>query len=167
MTDIDRLFTTHAPSLYRYLVRLTGDSDLAADGVQNTFVRLIEQRTDGDIERAWLFKVATTVVLEELRTDARRIRLLRAKPERSPVGDATLDPLERVEAAERHDLAVRALAGLSEKERSAMLMREEGFSHKEIAHALGTTTGSVGTLIARALLKFAEAFNASPAGGPE
>jgi DNA-directed RNA polymerase specialized sigma24 family protein len=36
-------------------------------------------------------------------------------------------------------------------------MREEGFSHKEIADAVGTTTGSVGTLIARALLKFADA----------
>jgi DNA-directed RNA polymerase specialized sigma24 family protein len=52
---------------------------------------------------------------------------------------------------------VRALDALSDKERTAVLMREEGFSHKEIADAVGTTTGSVGTLIARALLKFADA----------
>ena len=31
------------------------------------------------------------------------------------------------------------------------------FQAKEIADAVGTTTGSVGTLIARALLKFADA----------
>jgi DNA-directed RNA polymerase specialized sigma24 family protein len=32
-------------------------------------------------------------------------------------------------------------------------MREEGFSHREIAEAVGTTTGSVGTMFARALTK--------------
>jgi DNA-directed RNA polymerase specialized sigma24 family protein len=35
-------------------------------------------------------------------------------------------------------------------------MREEGFTHREIAEAVGTTTGSVGTLIARALDRLAE-----------
>ena len=49
-----------------------------------------------------------------------------------------------------------ALATLSEKERVLLLMREEGFKHREIAAAIGTTTGSVGTLIARALAKLAE-----------
>jgi DNA-directed RNA polymerase specialized sigma24 family protein len=34
-------------------------------------------------------------------------------------------------------------------------MREEGFAHHEIADAVGTTTGSVGTMIARALNKLA------------
>jgi DNA-directed RNA polymerase specialized sigma24 family protein len=44
---------------------------------------------------------------------------------------------------------------LGEKERTVLLMREEGFSHREIADAVGTTTGSVGTMIARALDKLA------------
>ena len=48
-----------------------------------------------------------------------------------------------------------ALAKLSEKERTTLLMREEGFSHQEIAAAVGTTTKSVGTLIARSLDKLA------------
>jgi DNA-directed RNA polymerase specialized sigma24 family protein len=49
-----------------------------------------------------------------------------------------------------------ALAALSAKERTVLLMREEGFAHREIAQAVGTTTGSVGTMIARALDKLAE-----------
>jgi DNA-directed RNA polymerase specialized sigma24 family protein len=36
-------------------------------------------------------------------------------------------------------------------------MREEGFSHREIAQAVGTTTGSVGTMVARALDKLSAA----------
>ena len=49
-----------------------------------------------------------------------------------------------------------ALATLSDKERAVLLMREEGFTHREIAEAVGTTTGSVGTMIARALDKLAQ-----------
>lgn len=63
-----------------------------------------------------------------------------------------VDALEREEARER---VRRALAALSEKERLLLLMREEGFKHREIAAAVGTTTASVGTLIARALVKLA------------
>ena len=48
-----------------------------------------------------------------------------------------------------------ALARLKDKERIAVLMREEGFSHREIADAVGTTTGSVGTLLARTLERLA------------
>ena len=62
------------------------------------------------------------------------------------------DALVREEARER---VRRALAALSEKERLLLLMREEGFKHREIAEAVGTTTASVGTLIARALVKLA------------
>ena len=157
MHDAERLFTTHAPALYRYLVRLTGDTDLAADCVQDTFVRVLDRRTSSDIERAWLFRVATNAAFEASRTSSRRARILRGGGERAPIGDAPPSPLEHVEAVERHERALRALATLNDKERSAVLMREEGFSHREIAEAVGTTTGSVGTLIARALLKFADA----------
>lgn len=157
MHDAERLFTDHAPALYRYLVRLTGDADLAADCVQDTFVRLLERGGNRVIERAWLFTVATNVALESRRTASRRARLLDRAGDRGLVGDAQPTPIEHVEALERHAQAVRALGVLSDKERTAVLMREEGFSHKEIAEAVGTTAGSVGTLIARALLKFAEA----------
>ena len=162
MHDAERLFNDHAPALYRYLVRFTGDADLAADCVQDTFVRLLERGGNRAIERAWLFTVATNLALESRRTSSRRARLLDNAGDRGPVGDPQLSPLEYVEALERHARAVRALGALSDKERTAVLMREEGFSHREIAEAVGTTTASVGTLIARALLKFADVIGGSP-----
>ena len=77
------------------------------------------------------------------------------------MGNAGLlaDPPEVIDTVERAEARARvrsALATLSEKERVLLLMREEGFKHREIAAAIGTTTGSVGTLIARALAKLAE-----------
>jgi RNA polymerase sigma factor (sigma-70 family) len=155
MSDVARLFEEHHQSLYRYLVRFTGDPDAAADAAQEAFVRLVERPPAGPVQRAWLFKVATNVVLEGARTRARRRRLLGAAPGRAPMADPPRDPHELVEATDRRAVVRQGLASLGEKERTALLMREEGFSHREIAEAVGTTTGSVGTLIARALNRLA------------
>ena len=48
-----------------------------------------------------------------------------------------------------------ALEALSHRERSAVLLRHEGYAQREIAEILGTTTGTIGTLTARALRKLA------------
>jgi RNA polymerase sigma-70 factor (ECF subfamily) len=168
MTDVARLFEEHHQSLYRYLVRFAGDPDVAADAAQEAFVRLVERPPPGPVERAWLFKVATNVVMESARTRARRVRLLDASPERAPMADPPRDPHDLVEAGDRRRVVTEALASLGEKERTALLMREEGFSHREIADAVGTTTGSVGTLIARALNRLARelVLDGSSAEGP-
>lgn len=156
MPDVGRLFDEHHQSLYRYLVRFSGDADLAADAVQEAFLRLVERPPpDGAGARAWLFKVATNVVLESARTRSRRIRLLAASAARAPVADEPRGPYDLVEAEDQRRLVAEALAALPQKERTALLMREEGFSHREIAEAVGTTTGSVGTLVARALTRLA------------
>src|ERR1043166_2818674 len=157
MDDIARFYDENAQPLFRYLVRLTGDGDLANDAVQSAFMRLIERGSTRGVQRAWLYTVATRSALEELRADGRHRRLLERSPGRAPVADSSRDAQDAVEADERARRSSEALMTLSEKERSALLMREEGFSQREIAESVGTTTGSVGTLIARALLKFAAA----------
>ncbi len=155
---VARLFAAHHAPLVRYLTRLTGDPDQAADAAQEAFVRLIDRPpADASEPRAWLFAVATNVVREGGRTRARRERLLAGAPERAPMADAPGDAHARVEAGDARAAVRAALAALSPKERTALLMREEGFAHREIAQALGTTTGSVGTLLARALAKLADA----------
>jgi RNA polymerase sigma factor (sigma-70 family) len=161
MDDIERCFDEHAQSLFRYLVRLTGDADIAHDAVQNAFMRLVERGSAQGVERAWLYTVATNSALAELRSSSLHRSLLATKPGRAPIADPSPDPHDAAESGDRAMRARAALMMLSEKERSALLMREEGFSHREIADSLGTTTGSIGTLLARALIKFSEAL---PAG---
>ncbi len=154
--DVAALFAAHHAPLLRYLTRLTGDRDRAADAAQEAFVRLIDRPpADASEPRAWLFTVATNVVREGGRTRARRERLLADAPGRAPLADAPGDAHALLEAGDRRAAVRAALGALSDKERTALLMREEGFAHREIAAALGTTTGSVGTLLARALAKLA------------
>lgn len=154
MDRASTLFANHHEALYRYLVRLCGDPDLAADAAQETFVRLLAAPPTQTIERAWLFTVATNYLVDRRRTSERHDRLFGANSERT-LADPPRDPHAALEADERRRVVTTALARLSEKERIAVLMREEGFTHREIADAVGTTTGSVGTLLARTLQRLA------------
>ncbi len=155
--DIQQLFQEHYDVLYRYLVRLTGDPDLAADAAQEAFVRLVEKEPDRSQVRGWLFRVATNVVRDHSRVRRRRVELLREAPDRAPIGDAPPDPESELVSLERRQIVRGALEALSDKDRTVLLMREEGFTHQEIAEAVGTTTKSVGSMIARALQKLSTA----------
>lgn len=152
--DAGRLFEEHHASLFRYLVRLTGDADHAADVAQEAFRRLLERPPERGRSRAWLFRVATNLVRERARTRTRRRELLDAAPGAVPVPAPEPRPDAAFEARRRQHAVRDALAALSEKERTILLMYAEGFMHREIAEAVDTTTKSVGTMIARALRKF-------------
>lgn len=153
--DAARLFTEHHDALFRYVVRLTGDSDLAQDAVQETFTRLITSPPRNENPRAWLYTVATNIVRAAANMESRHRDLLAENVNRAPL---PVQPAEPDADAVRNDEAERvraALNALPERERTILLMREEGFTHREIAEAVGTTTGSIGTMIARALDRLA------------
>jgi RNA polymerase sigma-70 factor (ECF subfamily) len=150
--DYEVLFARLYPSLQRYLLRLTGDADVADDLAQEAFVRLLRQPIREDEVRPWLFTVAMNLVRDRARKTERRHRLLSTGPElvtRAPLPDEDAERGERV-------LRVRGvLDQLPERDRQLLLMREEGFRYEEIATVVGVAPASVGTLIARALRRFA------------
>ncbi len=162
MLDIEKLFADNYEGLFRYLVRLTGDSDLAADVAQESFVRLVEKNPGDKGIRAWLYRVATNLVRDNARVSRRRMELLQEKSHRVPHGDPPPDADLSLETEERRKRVRAALDTLSERDRTVLLMREEGFSHEEIANAVGTTTKSVGRMIARALKKLSAELMLTP-----
>lgn len=124
--------------------------------MQETLIRLRERPpVERSRLRGWLFTVATNVARDGARTSRRRASLAAEAGTRLPMADPPPDPIEVLEQDEVRERVRAALRELSEKERVALLMREEGFRHREIAEAVGTTTKSVGTLLARALDKMA------------
>lgn len=154
--DFDALFKRLYPSLFRYLHRLTGDADTAEDIAQESFVRLLRQRLTEEEVRPWLFTVAMNLVRDRARKVERRHRLLTRAPH---LVSATPMPDEGVERGERIDTVRSVLEKLPERDRQLLLMREEGFKYEEIAQVVGVAPASVGTLIARALKRFVEAYN--------
>lgn len=162
--SFDEIFETYHPEVYRYVQRLTGQPEEAADITQETFRRLLEQDERPDDVKGWLVTVALNQVRDRVRTRSRRREL-------SAGEDLLPDGPERPDRAhgrrERVSEARRALNTLDERDRKMLLLREEGFKYREIAEMLGVKTGSVGTMLARALEEFAEAYEGPEPGGDE
>jgi RNA polymerase sigma-70 factor (ECF subfamily) len=69
-------------------------------------------------------------------------------------------PAEQLERAGRVAMVRRALLQLSDRDRTLLLLREEGFAYMELAEAIGVDPSSVGTLLARARRRFAAVLGA-------
>lgn len=151
--EIEPIYREHSAVLFRYVVRLTGDAELAADVVHDTFIKLSEMPPRSPNPRNWLYRVATNLVRERRRTAGRRLRLVQGGAERLPHGDAPVPPDVLLEQREARDAVRAALAELPERDRAVLLMRADGMAYHEIAQAIGTTTQSVGTILMRAMRK--------------
>ncbi len=156
--DVQDAFRHHYPALYRFALRFTGDPDTAEDLVQEAFVRLLDQDLPDEDVRPWLFVVAGNLARDHARKRTRRRRLL----ETHAPAPRRLEPPERqAERAERIEAVRQVLEGLSERDRTILLMREEGFRYGEIAETIGVKQTSVGALVARALRRFSAAWAAT------
>jgi RNA polymerase sigma-70 factor (ECF subfamily) len=155
--DFEALYDEVFPALFRYCNRLTGDPDVAEDVAQEAFVRMLDRAVAGEPPalRVWLFKVATHLIRDRWRVSTNRKRLL----EIHPVTPGTA-PDPEAEVVRREEVAGvrRALEGLDARDRELLLMREEGFSYREIAEAVGVSSTSVGTLLVRAQKRFTDAW---------
>ena len=155
---LERLFKLYHEPLVRYLTRRLGDRDWAEEVAQETFLRALRQDALSS-ERSWLFAVATNLVRDDARKEARRrhhLQLL-ADEERGRVVEPDT---ASIDTAHERALARRAVDGLAEKDRLALLMREEGLNYTEIAEALQLSVGSVGTTLARARRRLTESYEA-------
>jgi len=166
--DFDRLFDDVYPGLVRYCHRMTADPDLAEDAAQEAFVRFLDRRPRGEAAglRAWLFKVATHLLRDRARVETNRARLREHHPAEVGVGGpggsggaggtggSGEDALEALERRERIEAVRDVLASLEERDRTLLLLREEGFSYRELADSTGVQASSVGTLLARARRRF-------------
>lgn len=158
LNDVDRLFRTYNAALVRYLTRRLGDRDWAEEVAQETFLRALRQESLTN-ERAWLFAVATNLVRDEARKASRQRHHLAVLAEEER--ETSIEPHEMtLERAQEAALARIAVDALAERDRLALLMREEGLDYAEIAQALELSVASVGTTLSRARRRLVESYEA-------
>jgi RNA polymerase sigma-70 factor (ECF subfamily) len=143
------LYDTHVEPIYRLTFRLTGVEHLAREVTQNTFVRAFASLDGFRGESAfgtWLHSIAVSLSLNEIR------RRKREWTRNAPLEDATglaesassSDPLLREKVME-------AVNDLPEGCRTVFMMHDaEGFTHQEIATALGVAVGTSKAQLSRA-----------------
>jgi RNA polymerase sigma-70 factor (ECF subfamily) len=148
--ELDRFRTfydAHARSVQAYAQSMTGDSSLAADITQESFLRLFTAAgTKGLSEthlRNYLFRIATNLVRDHQRRMRRMAPALKELPA----------PLQSDECV--RDLVHKALSSLKASERELLwLAIVEENSHADIAACTGYRVSSVTTLLYQARKKF-------------
>ena len=166
MTFDDRfrtLFQTEFPRLFRYLDRLSGEPDVAADLAQEAFIRLNRRGVMPDHPGSWLVSVAMNLFRNLRSTDARRRRLLTVARAESVLADPSPTPYQSSDTAESSERVRAAIGRLPEREQRLLLLRAEGYSYRDIAAALELNEASIGTLLARAKRTFRKAYEGSDA----
>lgn len=159
MDDAERLFRDYHAMLVRYLTRRLGDRDWAEEVAQETFVRALRQK-DIVNARAWLFAVANNLVRDDARRSARQRRHLEVMAAEARAVEEEPAPTLTVDRAHEIADARRALDALVDRDRQALLLKEEGLRYEEIAEILTIETSSVGTTLSRARRRLAEAYEA-------
>lgn len=155
--DWNELYRSVFPDLVRFLHRKVWDADRARDLAQEAFVRALQNAPRRP--RAWLFQVAANLARDEARTVLRRKRhLTLLKNEMEETRAESRDPAEEVARRERSERVRAALDVLGERDGEALLLWDAGMSYPEIAHQTGLAVGSVGTTLARARKRLAEAY---------
>jgi len=150
--------------------RLLGNRADAMDAAQETFVRMYKYL--GTFERggdlgAWLYRIAINVsrrLAVQRQRAAHPVAQTSSGPGFSPEVEPSSGDNARVPA--RQDLE-RAMATLTEKERTALVLRDlEGLPTEEVARVLGSSAATVRVHICMARKKLRRYLDdAGPAGG--
>lgn len=132
-----------------YLARMTGDDRLADDLLQETYYRFLRAHVvfDSDEHRKnYLFRIATNLVHDQRRKPFMEVPVTAM----AEVPDVAAHAQAAERAARRLDLH-RALQQLKPRERSMLwLAYAQGWSHEEIAAAIGVKTASMKAMLHRA-----------------
>jgi len=153
----ESLYREHASRLFSLAVRMMGNRPDAEDLLQEIFLtahrKLPSYRGDARLG-TWLFRLATNLCLDHLRSKAARM----SKATSSIEDDHAMEPVSpaagpAVGAVQHIDLE-RAVARLPAGCRAAFLLHDvEGFEHREVASMLGISEGTSKSQVHKARLK--------------
>src|SRR3954469_5424103 len=177
-SDFEQALERHRRELHVHCYRMLGSFEEAEDASQEAFVRAWRARDSyaGDGLRAWLYKIATNVCLDELRRSKRRVPVLETPAEvpwLQPYPDRLLDesaPTEEQPEAivvARETIALTYMAViqlLPPRQRAVLILRDVlEWSAAETAPMLDLTVPAANSALQRARATLRDELPAHPA----
>ena len=161
--SFEGVFHKHWDSIHRFISRMVIDPAEAEDLALETFYRLHKQDPAASDEfntRGWLYKVATNLALQSIRSFKRRERyeLNAGKDALDETPDS--QPSEIFAKQEEQRFVRMALGQMNSRQAELLFMRHSGMAYKEIATALGLSPTSIGPLLLRAEREFEKHYRA-------
>ena len=148
MHDVSVLFEENKDRLFAYLIRMTGDYDLAGDILQESFTRYMEHYSGNDNSTSLLYTIARNALIDHTRKHRYHGEL--DGEEEDHAGDLEHTLLIR----ENYRRVMKGFQALEEEERDilSMVVSSE-LSYHEIATVTGISLANVKVKVHRARVK--------------
>jgi RNA polymerase sigma-70 factor (ECF subfamily) len=156
------LVNRHQDRLVSVLTYQVGRRELAEELAQEAFLRVYKARyryEPGAKFTTWLFTIAGNLALNSLRGTSRKreVRLAAQSADETgaaaphPAAASSAMPTRQADRTELCDVVQAAIASLSERQRTAVLLAKfENMDYAEIGEVLGMSAKGVKSLLARA-----------------
>lgn len=149
------IYNRYKTPVYAFCVKMLGDREQARDVMQETFLRVYENRdrlSNTGSFKSWIFTIARNQCLNQIRKARWQVPL---ENEREPAARQET-PISRLEKNERVALVARYLNELKPEYREVIVLREyQNMSYEEIAAVTRSTLSAVKSRLFKARRKLA------------
>ena len=148
--EIEALYVAHRGEIYAYLVGLGLEPAVAQELTQEVYVRLIEELDGRSVRnhRAWLFRAAHNLAIDEHRSRSRASELPTAEYDHPKSPE---DPEQLAMQRQKERTLMLAIRQLSPQQLACLQLRSNGLRYREIAEVLGISVPTVGEFLQRAI----------------
>ena len=153
MNRYREFYNDHKDGLFNYLMRMTGDYELAKDIMQESFTRYLEHYRDKPKGVSLLYTIARNALFDYLRKQKRQTASYNEEKE-----DPSSDQEATMMVRQEYQRVLSAMRHLGKKERDILTLVISGdLSYREIASITGTSVANVKVKVHRARLKLKQA----------
>ena len=159
--SFESTFREYWSAIHHLLTRMVIDPAEAEDLALETFYRLYKYRPSQYETlnvRGWLYKVATNLALQSIRSFKRR-QHYEVHAGKDALIEAQDDQPQKILAEKEDRYYVRmALGQMNSRQAELLIMRYSGMAYKDIAAALNLSPTSIGPLLLRAEREFEKCY---------
>ncbi|MCT2534807.1 sigma-70 family RNA polymerase sigma factor [Aquibacillus koreensis] len=151
------LFEQYRLPLFRYLMQMCRNRELAEELLQETFYRAMVSLKVKDVlqARGWLYKVARNLYIDSTRKAKAEQQMVGRVQSAYPSVSSLGDPQQELESKTRQQELKEILHMLPERMQTILYLREvQDFSYKELALAMNLSESQVKITLHRAREKF-------------
>jgi RNA polymerase sigma-70 factor, ECF subfamily len=152
-----RFISENLRRIFLLIYRMVGNVADAQDLTQEAFIKALQRQDQlKDTEKAahWLSRIASNTAIDFLRRHG-KVNFCEIETLTDPLSEPSDSPEQAMLRSEHQAYLEEGLAGLTERERTALILRDvEGLPAEEVARQLNCSKATVRSHIANARIKF-------------